>query len=198
LSLGADTLNRVPPASQPQNHENQGAPPTLRILPPQGDFFAKPARIYVDREVPATGPETEPQTDPHQESRPVFDPNAEMHLVIRENPAADGPDQPSATLDSASIEEPALQDELEEQKRIKAIRELKLRNLSYRNYNVSDPNNEYEQIPAYIRRGSPERMAQPPSAPEQLFSNITVKADPERDKGYLSSLNSFLDGKKPD
>jgi hypothetical protein len=41
-------------------------------------------------------------------------------------------------------------------------------------------------------------MAQPPSAPEQLFSNITVKADPERDKGYLSSLNSFLDGKKPD
>jgi cell division protein FtsZ len=128
----------------------------------------------------------------------VFDPNAEMHLVIRENPAADGPDHPSAALDSASIEEPALQDELEEQKRIKAIRELKLRNLSYRNYNVSDPNNEYEQIPAYIRRGSPERTAQPPSAPEQLFSNITVNADPERDKGYLSSLNSFLDGKKPD
>jgi len=198
LSRQADASNPLQPATPPQHHENQGAPPTLHILPPQGDFFAKPARIYVDREGPVAGPDTEPQNNPHQESRPVFDPNAEMHLVIRENPAADGPDHPSAALDSASIEEPALQDELEEQKRIKAIRELKLRNLSYRNYNVSDPNNEYEQIPAYIRRGSPERTAQPPSAPEQLFSNITVNADPERDKGYLSSLNSFLDGKKPD
>lgn len=134
---------------------------------------------------------------PHQEGTQEFDPNSEMHLVIRENPPADGPQKVSAATDSASIEEPAMQDEVEEQKRIKALRESKLRNLSYWRNNASDPKNELEQIPAFIRRGSPEKGGLP-SAPEQLYSQVTLKADEERDRIYLSSLNSFLEGKKPD
>jgi cell division protein FtsZ len=181
----------------PPIHETEGASFPDRIPAQFGDFLAKPSRIYADKEENGITPDSYPLQVPHHESIQGFDPNSEMHLVIRENPAADGLDTVSAATDSASIEEPAMQDEVEEQKRIKALRENKLRNLSYWRNNASDPKNELEQIPAYIRRGSPDKMGQSP-APEQLYSNITLKADEERDRIYLSSLNSFLDGKKPD
>jgi cell division protein FtsZ len=182
----------------PPNHSKEGASTaTDSILPLFGDFLAKPVRIYADREEAAQTPDPHPLQVPHQEGTKEFDPNSDMHLVIRENPPADGPHTVSAATDSASIEEPALQDEVEEQKRIKALRESKLRSLSYRRNNASDPKNELEQIPAFIRRGSPDK-ANMPSAPEQLYSQVTLKADEERDRIYLSSLNSFLEGKKPD
>lgn len=182
----------------PPNHQTEGASPAPdRILPLLGDFLAKPSRIYAEREEAVQTPDPHPLQVPHQEGTQEFDPNSEMHLVIRENPPADGPQKVSAATDSASIEEPAMQDEVEEQKRIKALRESKLRNLSYWRNNASDPKNELEQIPAFIRRGSPEKGGLP-SAPEQLYSQVTLKADEERDRIYLSSLNSFLEGKKPD
>lgn len=182
----------------PPNHQTEGASTaTDRILPLFGDFLAKPSRIYADRDEAAQTPDPHPLQVSHQEGTKEFDPNSDMHLVIRENPPADGPHTVSAATDSASIEEPAMQDEVEEQKRIKALRESKLRNLSYWRNNASDPKNELEQIPAFIRRGSPDKGGIP-SAPEQLYSQVTLKADEERDRIYLSSLNSFLEGKKPD
>ncbi|NDC76535.1 MAG: cell division protein FtsZ [Chitinophagia bacterium] len=182
----------------PPNHQTEGASTaTDRILPLFGDFLAKPARIYAERDDAANAPGPHPLQVPHQEGIKEFDPNSEMHLVIRENPPADGPHTVSAATDSASIEEPAMQDEVEEQKRIKALRESKLRNLSYWKNTASDPKHELEQIPAFIRRGSPDKGGLP-SAPEQLYSQVTLKADEERDRIYLSSLNSFLEGKKPD
>jgi cell division protein FtsZ len=95
----------------------------------------------------------------------------------------------------ASTEEPALQDEVEEQKRKAAERLHKLRNLSF-NLNTADPNNEYEHVPAFIRRKFQENQPSFSSA-EQFYSNYTVKSD-DNNQGQLSSLNNFLEGKKPD
>jgi cell division protein FtsZ len=123
------------------------------------------------------------------------DPTSEMQLVFKENPAADEPGAPSTHVTLASVEEPALQDESEEQKRKAAERLHKLRNLSF-NMNTADPNNEFENVPAYIRRNLEVHNAALTSV-EKFYSNYTVKSD-EHNQAQISTLNSFLEGKKPD
>ena len=124
------------------------------------------------------------------------DPNSEWQLVIKESPAADEPVATSTRIVLASAEEPAMQDEAEELKRKAAERLQQLRNLSF-NVNASDPNSEYEHVPAFIRRNFQEHQAMHSPA-EKFYSSITVKSDENSNQGYLSSLNAFLDGKKPD
>ena len=89
-----------------------------------------------------------------------------------------------------------MQDEAEELKRKAAERLQQLRNLSF-NVNAADPNNEYEHVPAFIRRNLQEHQALHSPA-EKFYSSITVKSEEGSSQAYLSSLNSFLDGKKPD
>lgn len=85
-------------------------------------------------------------------------------------------------------------DEAEEQKRRAAERLQKLRNLSF-NINAADPNNEFETVPAYIRRNM--ELYNQSSVAENFYSNIEVKAD-DTNQSPLSTINTFLDGKKPD
>ena len=86
-----------------------------------------------------------------------------------------------------------MQDEVEEQKRRAAERISKLRNLSF-NINAADPNNEFETVPAYIRRNL--ELYNTISTVEDFYSNYEVKA--ENNKTEISTINTFLDGKKPD
>lgn len=84
----------------------------------------------------------------------------------------------------------------DEQKRRAAERIQKLRNLSY-NLNSNDPNNEFETVPAYIRRNM-DLFGNTLTSAEQFYSKYTVKADENNENGQISTLNTFLDGKKPD
>ncbi|MBM3414363.1 MAG: cell division protein FtsZ [Bacteroidetes bacterium] len=85
-------------------------------------------------------------------------------------------------------------DETMAQQRRAAERLQKLRNLSF-NVNASDPNNEFETIPAYIRQNM--EMYNSKTQIENFYNNYEVKEDPNK-QGPISSLNSFLNGKKPD
>jgi cell division protein FtsZ len=69
-----------------------------------------------------------------------------------------------------------------------------LRNLSF-NLNAADPNNEYEAVPAYIRRNM--ELYQNQNTVENFYSNYTVKDDGKGNTN-ISTINTFLDGKKPD
>jgi cell division protein FtsZ len=115
--------------------------------------------------------------------------------VIKEIPAADKPGAPSTHVTLASVEEPALQDESEEQKRKAAERLHKLRNLSF-NLNAADPNNEFENVPAYIRRNLQVHNTALTSV-EKFYSSYTVKSD-ANNQAEISTINTFLEGKKPD
>jgi cell division protein FtsZ len=120
-----------------------------------------------------------------------------MQLVFRDDiPAADEPGahQPLNTVSSISAEEPAMLDEAEEQKRRAAERIQKLRNLSF-NINAADPNNEFETVPAYIRRNL--ELYNTINNVESFYSNYEVKTD-ENNNTQISTLNTFLDGNKPD
>lgn len=96
----------------------------------------------------------------------------------------------------ASVEAlPVALDEEEEQKRRAAERIHKLRNLSF-NMNAKEANNDFETVPAYVRRNM-ELFGNTLTSVEQFYSKYTVKKD-DKDEVQISSINTFLDGKKPD
>ncbi|HEY4964831.1 MAG TPA: cell division protein FtsZ [Puia sp.] len=133
------------------------------------------------------------KTTVHDES-----PGTDMQLVFKEaNPAADVPrahQTPSESMADQPAEDPAMQDEAEGLRRRAAERINKLRNLSF-NMNAADPNNEFETVPAYIRRNL--ELYNTVTSVESFYSQYEVKAD-KNSQGEISTINSFLDGKKPD
>ncbi|MBL0200374.1 MAG: hypothetical protein IPP81_09420 [Chitinophagaceae bacterium] len=94
----------------------------------------------------------------------------------------------------SDVEEPAMQDEAEELRRRAMDRIAKLRNLSF-NINAADPNNEFETVPAYLRRNM--ELHNSIADVESFYSNYIVKSD-DNNQAEISTLNSFLEGKKPD
>ena len=122
-------------------------------------------------------------------------PEMQMQLVEKDIPAADMPlaHHAQAPL-STEVEDLAMRDEADEQKRRAAERLHKLRNLSF-NVNSADPNNEFETVPAYIRRNM--ELYNSNSHIESFYSNYEVKSD-SNNQAQISTINTFLDGKKPD
>ncbi len=162
-----------------------------------GGYLARPSNIYADSkpEVFTSKPAEKPVPAPPVkiEDEEIFS----MQLVIRNDiPAADEPTA-NQTLTPANFpaDEPAMQDAAGEEKRKAAERLQKLRNLSF-NINAADPNNEFDAVPAYIRRNM-EFYNQTASV-EDFYSNYSVKAGDNNQQAQISTINTFLDGKKPD
>jgi cell division protein FtsZ len=175
----------------------------------RGGYLAKPSNIYAeprtaDNSCPpdhTTPPVKQPilQTLPVQPSvQKEEEPSFDMQLVIKDEDSNNAADEPRALLtqqhEMFTAEEPAMLDEAEEQKRRAAERIQKLRNLSF-NVNAADTNNEFETVPAYIRRNL--ELYNTVSPAENFYSSYEVKAD-ENNTGKISTLNTFLDGKKLD
>jgi cell division protein FtsZ len=164
-----------------------------------GGYLARPSNIYAESKTEVSTSKTsaeEPvsQTNTTHESKEDL---CEMQMVMRDDiPAADASlaHQAQPPL-SADAEEPPMVDEAEEQKRKAAERLHKLRNLSF-NFNSADPNKEFENVPAYIRRNM-ELYGNSYSTVENFYSHYEVKKD-DNDQAQISTINTFLDGKKPD
>ncbi|MBO9572931.1 MAG: cell division FtsZ family protein, partial [Chitinophagaceae bacterium] len=172
-------------------------------------YLARPSNIYAETdntggisaqpENPVQNPVKEPVQLTKVEPVVEEEPSEAMQLVIKDEiPVA--ADEPRAhqtqenVMAQFSAEEPAMQDEVEQQKRRAAERIQKLRNLSF-NINAADPNNEFETVPAYIRRNLD--LYNSISHVENFYSNYEVKSDGQN-KAQISTINTFLDGKKPD
>ena len=162
-----------------------------------GSFLAKPAQIYA-QEKPLI-PESNQTGEPLPAHKPVQEdePAIEMKLVVKDsNKAAEEEPivQQTQPIMMLPVEEPALQDETEELRRRATERIAKLRNLSF-NINAADPNNEFETVPAYLRRNM--EMHNQIADVESFYSNYTVKTD-DNNQAEISTINTFLEGKKPD
>jgi cell division protein FtsZ len=163
-----------------------------------GYQLAPPSNIYSEATPGAITPITSteepvPQATASTEEDELLD--MQMQIVERDDiPAADMPiaHQAQAPL-ATGVEELPNVDETEEQQRRAAERLHKLRNLSF-NINAADPNNEFETVPAYIRRNM--ELYNTNSHIEQFYSSYEVKSDGT--KTEISSINTFLEGKKPD
>lgn len=185
---------------QPKSERKTNSPASAA----SGGYLAKPSNIYAEPTAKESTPEHTPVKEPISATavpltREEESSTGELQLVIKDEiPAADEPrahQTPEPVTAIASTEEPAMQDEVEElQKRRAAERIQKLRNLSF-NVNATDPNNEFETVPAYIRRNL--ELYNTISSVENFYSNYEVRKDDDQ-SARISTLNTFLDGKKPD
>jgi cell division protein FtsZ len=207
LVYSQPSANNIPPAE----NRNKETPANLNNSPAsavRGGYLAKPSNIYAEPRTAdnsclpdqSTPPVKQPvlqelpvQPSVQKEEEPSFD----MQLVIKDevSKAADAPRAlQTQHPEMFFAEDPAMRDEAEEQKLRAAERIQKLRNLSF-NVNAADTNNEFETVPAYIRRNL--ELYNTVSPAENFYSSLEVKAD-DNNTGKISTLNTFLDGKKLD
>ncbi len=181
-----------------------------------GSALSKPANIYAS-EAPASKPDARAELTPFVSSTPevVATPQVppvvsapqvpqeeelnlfDMQLV--EKPEGYSTSQP--TMSAAPSNESADNsgdyfDDVEEQKRRAAERIQKLRNLSFNMNNASDLNGEFDAVPAYVRRNM-ELFGNTLTSVENFYSKYTVGKD-ENNQTQINTINTFLDGKKPD
>jgi cell division protein FtsZ len=178
---------------------NAPSPNTQNSFPSpaaSGGYLARPSNIYAEStpEVSTSKPAEEPVPAPvaKTEDEESFD----MHLVIRNDiPAADLPAaQQTQVPTTPQAEDSRIGNDAEEEKRRAAERLQKLRNLSF-NISATDPNNEFDAVPAYIRRNM--ELYNNTSSVENFYSKYIVKSDGANGV-QISTINTFLDGKKPD
>jgi cell division protein FtsZ len=163
-----------------------------------GGFLAKPRQIYAE-EKPNNKSENLDKPTPLNISKQEDEPVEEMQLVVKNSSDAVEETQEKKVHQTmpfmkSTVEEPPMADEAGEQKRRAMERIAKLRNLSF-NVNAADPNNEFESVPAYLRRNM--ELHNSIANVENFYSNYTVNSD-ENNKAEISTINTFLDGKKPD
>ena len=173
----------------------QASTPSQQNMPSSGGYLSRPSSIYAEtqREAAASKPTEEPVRKPgiKAEQNDEFD----MQLVIRtDGTSNDGPTNQQMPTAQTEANEQSNQQAAGDDKQRAADRLQKLRNLSF-NLNAADPNNEYENVPAYIRRNMD--LQNGASSVENFYSNYTVKSD-GKNNATISTINTFLDGKKPD
>lgn len=211
LVYSQPSVNKLPSADIIPENNNKQTKPDLNNSPAsavRGGYLAKPSNIYAEPRTAdnscspdqSTPPVKQPvlqelplQPSVQKEEEPSFD----MQLVIKDevSKAADAPRAlQTQHPEMFFAEDPAMRDEAEEQKLRAAERIQKLRNLSF-NVNAADTNNEFETVPAYIRRNL--ELYNTVSPAENFYSSLEVKAD-DNNTGKISTLNTFLDGKKLD
>lgn len=110
----------------------------------------------------------------------------EMKMVFKEE---EGPVTPPTPPPS-----PIADDPYEEQKRKQAERVAKLRSISF-NVKTMDSNAEIENVPAYLRRNI--NLDNGAGSADQFYSNYTI-SDNGQNQAEINTINTFLDGKKPD
>ncbi|MGE5108513.1 MAG: hypothetical protein ACM3H8_13260, partial [Sphingobacteriales bacterium] len=198
LKPADDSINKKPTEEPVINKETKIIEePSVKVV--SGGYLARPANIYTeetteDDKSNAQNPVEAQQFQLHivnlEEEAPV-----DMQLVVKNNPqAAEEPVAHQTIQLSSSEEPPVITDEAEEQRKKAAERLQKLRNLSF-NINAADPNNEFDNVPAYLRRNM--ELYNTINTVENFYSSYTVKTD-ENNKTEISTVNTFLDGKKPD
>jgi cell division protein FtsZ len=169
--------------------------------PISGGYLAKPTQIYVVEEVKQQVQNTVNVIEEEIKSPINFQSSlesAETDFTIFEKQTTEvknvAPITSVVSENEMSNENSAIPDESEDLRRRANERLAKLRNLSF-NTGSTDPNSEYDTVPAYLRRNM-EKQVQIADV-ETFYSHYTVKNNSEN-QIELNTINSFLDGKKPD
>jgi cell division protein FtsZ len=164
-------------------------------------FLNKPANIYASASSASQEPNepSKPETPasstpppPVAEEENQFD----MQLVEKPEGYNTPVAGPVAAAPDAACAGGDYMDDVEEQKRRAAERIQKLRNLSFNVNNTADMNGEFDAVPAYVRRNM-ELFGNTLTSVENFYSKYTVGKD-DNNQTQINTINTFLDGKKPD
>ena len=150
--------------------------------------------IVEDTVAPVTEAPVEATTEEAFESsfRVVLEEAPAMQLVVREQNFENSHNHSKSS--AKNFEMPI--DDSEEQRRKVRERIQKLRNLSFNVGNGNDPSAEFDEVPAYVRRNM-DLFGNTLASVENYYSKYTVDQD-EHNQAQISTINTFLDGKKPD
>lgn len=200
VSLG-DQPGTVPMPSKPSYTES--LMPTLNEIPakPANDFsYLKPLPIPEDKfsgpfsaktdEQPAATTVAQPMLSIEQEEEA-----APLQIVIREEPKEEQTYQYSDHRFSADeLEEKR---RFEEQKRMLEERAERLRKLSF-NIKGGDTTDDLENVPAYMRRNV--NLDNAGSSSDTYYSGYSIGVNDQQkgNQASIQTINTFLDGKKPD
>jgi len=178
------------------------APPAQPVVNEVEETIAQPIQepeqpIVLEIRTPEEPKKQEPKKsifgddDSFDMSMVVKDENEPIKMETRpNNPFKQQPPAVAASFPTEMSEEE--EQKRRAQERVDKIK--KLRNLSF-NFNASDPNNEFEQVPAYMRREYD--LHNSIANVENFYSRAQVKTD-DKDQTSISTINTFLDGKNPD
>lgn len=148
--------------------------------PASGGYLNRPSNIYVEPVNNST------------EDQP------EMKMVFKEDAAPVAPEQPVQQpvqpVQQPQQLVPQQEEPNDEQKRKQLERVAKLRSISFNVKNMEN-NQEIENVPAYLRRNVD--LDNGAGSAEQFYSSYTVGNDQDN-KAEINTINTFLDGKKPD
>jgi cell division protein FtsZ len=206
FTLSSDSNLITAEANQPKENQTK-IPATVHqinnikeasTVQTSGGYLARPSRIYEEAQ-PKHESKTIDEPTPLPISKQEDEPVVEMRLVVKNShEAEEEKEEPKVhqtmPIMMPSVEELPQVDETGDLKRRAMERVAKLRNLSF-NANATDPNNEFESVPAYLRRNM--ELHNSIADVESFYSNYTVKSD-ENNKAEISTINTFLEGKKPD
>jgi len=172
------------------------------ISTPTSGFLVKPSVIYVTPDAKVEQPQVTKKEEKEvkaevssqvSDNTPVQEEGFEL-VFHNEKPASQVKEEVPVSLPQPNFNYSPV-DEAEAQKAKAAERLYKLRNLSF-NFNASDPNNEYEHVPAYVRQNLQMQSTSLASV-EKFYSSYSVGTD-EDNSIQISTINTFLEGKKPD
>ena len=194
-TVAPSVIENIPSNNAVVSSNNEASTPISSI---GGGYLAKPLHLYVeDGQSGPTESKSKEELTPLQSIVQADEPVCEMQMVVKDSTEAAEEqiiDHQTKPMFMSSVEEPALQDEADELRRRASDRIAKLRNLSF-NINAADPNNEFESVPAYLRRNM--ELHNSIADVESFYSNYTVKND-ENNNINVSSINTFFEGNKPD
>ncbi|RPD38845.1 cell division protein FtsZ [Chitinophaga barathri] len=173
---------------QPQPQQQAQPQPPVQQAPQQpsapasgtssasGGYLNRPSNIYV-----------EPVSNNQQD---------EMKMVFKEEEPVQEPEpaQPAPQPQPQHQPQQLLDEQAEEQKRKQMERVAKLRSISFNVKNMEN-NQEIENVPAYLRRNV--NLDSGAGSAEQFYSSYTVGNGSEN-QAEINTINTFLDGKKPD
>ena len=181
--------------NKPSNIYAEAAKPQTYAQQPQQTYVQQPVAQPQMQQPQAVQP---PVTQPQPVKAPVInaeaDEDMQLELVIK--PTTNAPVAPPQTTQAPVGSFGAESNEEMEKKNRAAERMAKLRNLSF-NISNTEVNSEFDNVPAYVRRNMELYGNNINNGAENYYSKITVKKDGSSDSN-LSTLNTFLDGKKPD
>lgn len=157
------------PAPQPVQQPQATQKPAAPAAS-SGGYLNRPSNIYVE------------PVNNQQEDKP------EMKIVLRDEPVE--PEQPQQPVQPQQLHD----EQLEEQKRKQMERVAKLRSISFNVKNMEN-NQEIENVPAYLRRNVD--LDNGAGSAEHFYSGYTVGNNGDN-QTEINTINTFLDGKKPD
>ncbi|MFT4060990.1 MAG: cell division protein FtsZ [Edaphocola sp.] len=182
------------PVADPMAPQLVEAPAAAAYYQPAAPVQPTTATTVFNLELPKEAPAVIEQA----QTKPIEEPKGpELELIIKnEQPELLHPEQVKRGSRFLSQEELEEQRRFEEQKRALEDRAERLRRMSF-NINGNENASDIENVPAYMRRQNAD-AEQPQNSHDAFLSGYSVNAEKPGKQGIISTINTFLEGKKPD